>query len=98
MIKLPDEKTKKKFTGYGVINASEIAQYEYCNVGWFLQRCGVKPESPKLEEGISRHVELGKQIDTFHYQEISSRKISFVGYALVLIAIISLVVGLLLLL
>ena len=35
-----------------VLTASEIGQYHYCPVSWFLQKEGFEPQSPHLQKGI----------------------------------------------
>ena len=51
------------------IRASEIAQYDYCAMSWWLQRLGHKPSSPLLEKGKQVHVELGRTLDTIEKEK-----------------------------
>ena len=82
-------KSKKQiqFNQNDVISASEIGQYLFCNVAWFLKKCGYKPESQLLEKGENKHIELGKIIDYSHINTKKSRIISRVGYTLLFIAL-----------
>ncbi|MFO7678086.1 MAG: hypothetical protein R6V50_06890 [Thermoplasmatota archaeon] len=51
-----------------LIRSSEINQYLYCPMAWYLQRCGYQPESVVLNEGVKKHVDLGENIDTIQTQ------------------------------
>lgn len=73
-----------------VIKASEIAQYEYCPVAWFLRRQGYKPDSKHLDPGSKAHADLGEKITSIQKSEEVSRKVSYVGYALMILAMIML--------
>jgi len=74
-----------------VINASEIGQYNYCSVSWFLQRCGYKPKSESLELGEKKHVRLGETIDKVERQENHSHLLKIVGYFLLFIGVLLIV-------
>lgn len=78
-----------------VISASEIAQYSFCPVAWYLQRCGVSPESPKLEEGAERHREVGRMVEVARRGEEISAALTKIVIVLVLAALILLAVWLL---
>ena len=71
-----------------VINASEIGQYAYCSVAWFLQRCGHEPDSPLLEVGKKIHIDLGNTIDDIQVEMRRSRMFARIGYLLLIVAII----------
>ena len=72
-----------------VINASEIGQYAYCSVSWYLQRCGHKPDSPLLEIGKKAHINLGNTIDTIQRDIRHSKLFAIIGYLLLFFAIIT---------
>ena len=55
-------KKKIKISEKDIISASEIGHYYFCSNAWFLQKCGFKPESLKLDNGIKKHEEAGKII------------------------------------
>ena len=65
-----------------VINVSEIGQYHYCSISWYLQKCGYKPKSKSLEIGLNHHKKLGNTINQVNKNLIKSRIISLVGYIL----------------
>ena len=44
------------------ISASEISQYVYCPVSWYLKRSGVQPQSPGLQRGIAEHRKAGHRL------------------------------------
>ena len=70
-----------------VINASEIGQYVYCSISWYLQRCGHKPDSPLLEIGKKVHIDLGKTIDSIQNDVRLSRRYAAIGYLFLIITI-----------
>lgn len=81
-------KKQTYFKDTDVISASEIGQYHYCSIAWYLQKCGYKPKSPMLDIGIKKHLELGKVMD---YTQINTRKtraIAFIGYLLLIIGVL----------
>jgi len=69
-----------------ILKASEIGQFIYCPVAWYLQRQGYKVESPVLDRGLEKHVDLGEQIDTVTEAEKKSQLFFFVACGLILIA------------
>ena len=75
-------------TRSNVISASEIAQYVYCPMSWYLQQCGYEPESPFLEIGKKAHIELGNKIDLIKTETRRSRKYAVIGYLLLIVAIV----------
>jgi len=68
-----------------IISASEIGQYNYCSVAWFLQRNGYKPISKSLETGAKVHLELGKILDYTKHNTKKSKILSLIGYILLII-------------
>jgi len=71
-----------------IIRASEIGQFTYCSVAWFLQRCGYTPESPLLEIGKKTHTNLGVAIDSIEDEMKRSRLFAVIGYILLCAAVI----------
>ncbi|KYK32667.1 MAG: hypothetical protein AYK22_07120 [Thermoplasmatales archaeon SG8-52-3] len=63
-----------------IIKASEIGQFCFCSISWYLQKCGYIPKSPNLEKGIKKHEELGKIIEFTHKRSYISKVISLIGY------------------
>lgn len=45
------------------IYASEIGQFHFCSLSWYLQRLGYKPDSPLLDIGLKKHISLGKTLN-----------------------------------
>lgn len=78
----------QKSTSDEILNASEIAQYHYCSIGWYLQRLGHKPDSIHLDEGINAHKELGERVATILQKEKVYKQISYLAYALLIIAVL----------
>jgi len=71
-----------------VIRASEIGQYMYCSIAWYLQRCGYEPDSPLLEVGKKTHVDLGIAIDSIQDKMKRSRRFAILGCLFLIAAII----------
>ena len=74
-----------QFRESDVISASEIGQYHYCPVAWYLQKCGYEPISPLLEIGKKKHVKHGDIIDRLQVSEKKSKVIAAVGYMLLIV-------------
>ena len=69
-----------------VLKASEIGQFTYCSVAWYLQRQGYKPESPLLDRGLEKHIDLGDKIDSVTEVERTSQRLFFAACCLLLVA------------
>jgi len=80
-------KKQTYFKDTDIISASEIGQYHYCSVAWYLQKCGYEPKSPMLDIGIKKHLELGKVIDYTQANIRKTRAISIIGYLLLIIVV-----------
>jgi CRISPR/Cas system-associated exonuclease Cas4 (RecB family) len=52
----------RRKNGGKAISASEISQYVYCPVSWYLKRCGVQPQSSGLKRGIDAHEKAGNRL------------------------------------
>jgi len=73
--------TKNKcFKDSDVIMASEIGQYCFCSISWYLQKWGYKPISPMIEIGIKKHEELGKIIELSQKRNKKSKAFAVAGY------------------
>jgi len=68
-----------------IISASEIGQYNYCSVAWFLKRCGYEPLSESLDVGAKAHIELGNILDYTKINTKKSKILSYIGYILLII-------------
>ena len=80
------------FRRNGTISASEIGQYHFCPMAWYLQRCGYEPKSQSLELGKEKHIQHGK---VMYYAQKNVRKskiLAYSGYLLLLTALILLFV------
>ena len=90
------EKKQTSNSGNDVIRASEIGQYHYCSMSWYLQKKGFQPKSPLLEAGTKKHIELGKTIDNVEHRIKKSRVFATVGWLILILAILILVFGVIL--
>ena len=78
----------KKLKNNAVISASEIGQYYFCSMAWYLQKCGYKPESMSLELGTKKHENLGKIIAKTQSETRKSKIFTLVGYLLLTSAVL----------
>jgi hypothetical protein len=74
-----------------VLKASEVGQFVYCSVAWHLERQGCKRESSALEKGLEEHTDLSDKIESLLEAERTPNRLSYVGYALLLVAVIVLI-------
>ncbi len=81
-------KKQAHFKDTDIISASEIGQYHYCSVAWYLQKCGYVPKSPMLDVGIKKHLELGRVMDRTQLYIRKSRFIAIIGYLLLIIGVL----------
>ena len=68
-----------------ILSASEIGQYTYCSISWYLQRCGYEPDSPHLEQGKTLHKNLGVTLDKVHSESMKIRRYALLGLLLMVI-------------
>ena len=80
-------KTKSRLNN-DIINASEIGQFNYCSIAWFLQRSGYKPLSEHLDSGIKVHKNLGNIIEYTNFGTLKSKLLSYIGLILFIIGIL----------
>ena len=81
------------FKKSNVISASEISQYVYCPMSWYLQHCGYEPQSPALAVGKKAHTDLGNTIDSLQIEGKQSRWCATIGYLLAGIALLLILAG-----
>ena len=79
---------QKCFKDTNVIKASEMGQYCYCSISWYLQKCGYKPKSPMLEIGIKKHKDLGKIIESTQKSSKKSKAFAIAGYSILIIGLL----------
>jgi hypothetical protein len=84
---------QKEWNQSEVLSASEIGQYMFCSISWFLHRCGYEAESPFLESGKQVHVSLGNKIDGFDRRLRYSRWYGLFGVLLVVAALLFFLLG-----
>ena len=65
-----------------IISASEIGQFHYCSISWYLQKCGYKPKSKTIEKGLEQHKQLGIKIDNINKNFKKAKIIAIIGYIL----------------
>ncbi len=71
------------------ITASEISQYAYCPIAWYLERCGSTPESPDIERGKYEHNVAGKRLMRIQSQENSLRLVRLLEYLMLIGALLA---------
>ena len=82
---------EKKIDRNSVISASEIGQYCYCSIAWYLQKQGFKPDSELLETGQKKHDELGQLINNTERKMVKSRILELIGYIVLFFSIVLLI-------
>lgn len=76
-----------------IISASEIGQYHFCSIAWYLQRCGYEPKSSMLDIGTKKHAELGKIINQSQTKMKGGNIIGAIGYIILISALLLLIFG-----
>jgi len=85
------QKKNTNFRESKVISASEIGQFCYCSISWYLQQCGYKPDSPKLEIGIKTHEDLGRIIEISNKSSKKSKVFALIGYLILIFGVFILI-------
>jgi hypothetical protein len=62
-----------------MIYASEIGQYHFCPIAWYLQRCGYKSSSSYIHQGEKKHNKYGEMLHKRNTTQILSKKIILGG-------------------
>jgi hypothetical protein len=81
------KRKKIKILEKDIISASEISQYYFCSNAWFLQKCGFKPISTKLDNGIKKHEEAGKIIINMEKKIKKSNIFALLGIIFLIISL-----------
>lgn len=68
-----------------LLSASEIGQYHYCSISWYLHRQGYKPKSTSLKKGKKEHKRLGKIMESAERRDNRSRFLAIIGGILLLV-------------
>lgn len=71
------------------IRASEIGQYYFCSMAWYLQRRGIKPESPHILNGLEKHDAIDISLNKIEKRE---KQFRFLRWMAILIFFFALVV------
>jgi hypothetical protein len=78
----------RRFDKDYIINASEIAQYRYCSISWYLHRSGVKTKSNLIKQGINKHREFGIILNKINRNSNRSLFYRITGIILLLLSIL----------
>lgn len=79
-----------------ILTSSEIGQYHFCSMAWYLQRQGYQPDSPMLDLGKDKHISLGNAMDKMQRSTQLSKALSTIGYILLVGVILILLLGVIL--
>ena len=71
-----------------VITASEIAQYAYCPISWYLKRSGCQPNTHGMVAGMEKHAKVGVEISSVHRKEMASRHLGWLGFLAFIVALL----------
>ena len=83
------KRDQKRNTNF--IRASEISQYHYCSISWYLQKLGYEPKSHLLQIGSKKHENLGNMIEQTQRNMIISKIFAAIGYFLLFAVILILI-------
>ena len=84
-------RNESKIEKNSVISASEIGQYCFCSISWYLQKQGFKPNSELLEIGQKKHDEIGQLINKTEIKIIKSKILALIGYIVLFLSIFILI-------
>lgn len=76
-----------------MISASEIGQFHFCPISWYLQKQGFAPASSLLTKGKKTHQYLGSILVKTEKTKKKIVILRLIGFVLLLIAIIFFVAG-----
>lgn len=79
-----------------LISASEIGQFHYCSIAWYLQKCGYTPKSQKLYAGTKKHIELGRILEHTQSNSKKGKAFAIVGYLILILGVLILIFGVIL--
>jgi hypothetical protein len=71
-----------------VITASEMAQYAYCPISWYLKRSGCQPNTSGMVAGIKKHAKVGEKISLVQRKETASRHFGWLGFLAFIVALL----------
>lgn len=78
----------KRFSGKEVISASEIGQYHFCSMSWYLQKMGYKPDSPSLKVGVVKHNKHARVLSRSKRVNWLSRVVAIAGYLILFFSVL----------
>ena len=70
------------------IKSSELSEYIFCSVAWYLQRQGYKPDKRIFEDGYNKHIKVGEAIDRIYRNRKISISLEIMGGILIITAAI----------
>ena len=85
-----------KYKNSQIISSSEIGQFYYCSIAWYLKKCGYEPKSPNIIIGKNKHIKVGKLIEKTQVNIKRYRLIVSLAYLLLFFGIIILIIGVIL--
>lgn len=78
----------RRKSGSKTISASEISQYVYCPVSWYLKRSGEEPYSAGLKRGRKEHEKAGGRLAILEKREAAAGTFQKLGYLFGLAAVL----------
>ena len=79
-----------------IISSSEIGQFNYCSIAWYLKKCGYEPKSPNILIGKDKHIKVGKLIEKTQVSIKRYKFIASLAYLLLFFGIVILIIGVIL--
>lgn len=68
------------------ITASEIGQFHFCPVSWYLQKKGFQPASMLLNKGVKTHQRVGSMLKKTTRNQRKMMLLRFLGMVLIIVA------------
>ena len=67
-----------------IIASSEIGEYVYCPVGWYLHRTGHAPQSARIVQGTLAHFDMGLKVKKASQLKALSKIFKYLGLVILL--------------
>jgi hypothetical protein len=74
-----------------IISSSELSQFNFCSVAWYLQKCGYEPKSHKINIGKKEHIKIGNIIDKTQKKINRVKNLTRIGYITLFLGILILI-------
>ena len=88
-----NQKKSSDIFNFDIISSSELGQFNYCSVAWYLQKSGYEPKSSKINIGKNEHIKVGNIVDKIQKKIDRIKIFTLIGYSILLLGILFLLFG-----